>query len=231
MRDVHSFFDAITLFFYPRRCAVCGDLIPAGDLLCAKCAKEIHLISEEFCTKCGNLKQNCECKKFVFHFAGCASAFRNRDAAQKCMYDFKIFGKLDRSRFLAIAMAQCVRRRFSGVAFDCVCCVPMFPKKKRAKGFNQSEILAKALAKQLALPYVPKALQQVKAGLSQHTLNARDRFDNVKGLYACAGNFSGKTVLLVDDIKTTGATLDECARQLRLAGAKAVLCVTALVSG
>lgn len=230
MFDLHAFLSGAICFFYPRRCAVCDELIPPEDALCETCADALHPITEPFCTKCGNLKRSCECKEWVYHFEGCAAPFCNSGAARECVYGMKFSGRIDTARFLARLMAACARVRFPGVAFDLVCCVPMHPAKQRRLGYNQSDLLARALAKRLGLRYDAKALARVAVGRTQHTLNARDRFDNVKNLYACRRNLRGKTVLLVDDIKTTGATLDECARQLLLAGADAVYCVAALVS-
>lgn len=104
----------------------------------------------------------------------------------------------------------------------------MHKSRKRVRGFNQSEVLAERIAKILSLPII-NALSCVKSAHSQHKIkDYKERFKNVKGIYKANGAFDGKTLLLVDDIMTTGATLNECAAVLLRAGADKIYCVTAL---
>ena len=98
------------------------------------------------------------------------------------------------------------------------------------RGFNQSKILAEKIGEKLNLP-VLDILYRNKSKTDQHDIkNPKERFKNVEGLYGAKGKVNGKNILLVDDIKTTGATLNECAKQLILSGADNVYCVTGLIS-
>ena len=100
--------------------------------------------------------------------------------------------------------------------------MPMHRLRLLKRGFNQSRVLAEKICEILSIPLID-TLICLKAGPRQHDLFGKER-------YAAKGSASGKTLLLVDDIRTTGATLDECAGQLFSAGAEAVYCVTALIT-
>ena len=113
-----------------------------------------------------------------------------------------------------------------GEELDGVTWVPMSPQKLRRRGYNQSELLAKAVAKELGLP-AWDLLEQVRETDTQHNLTRAQRADNVRGAYRAKGAALGKRVLLVDDIVTTGATLRACAQGLYGAGAQKVCAVCA----
>lgn len=127
-------------------------------------------------------------------------------------------------------MAKAVRREFSNINFDCVCFVPMTLKNKLKRGINQSELLARCIANELNIPLYQNALVKLKQNRVQHNLSRNERIMNVKGVFTASDDVKGKTVLLVDDIKTTGATLNECSRELLKAGAGQVFCVTAVIN-
>ena len=113
-----------------------------------------------------------------------------------------------------------------GEELDGVTWVPMSPQKLRRRGYNQSELLAKAVAKELGLP-AWNLLEQVRETDTQHSLTRAQRADNVRGAYRAKSATLGKRVLLVDDIVTTGATLRACAQGLYGAGAQKVCAVCA----
>ena len=106
--------------------------------------------------------------------------------------------------------------------------VPLFPKRGRRRGYNQSELLARQLARHIGLPVDTQALARVRNTVSQTKLNRQGRLQNMAGAFLCKRPFDikGKVVLLVDDVATTGATLEGCAQALRAAGAKKVLAYT-----
>ena len=123
---------------------------------------------------------------------------------------------------------------FSGsfADFDCVCEVPMRGRDRRRRGYNQAELLAKHTAKLLNIPHKKRLLIKTKNTKTQHSQNMEQRWMNIRNVFAVNSKYdvTGKTVLLIDDIKTTGATLDECARTLKLKGALEVYCATALIT-
>ena len=106
--------------------------------------------------------------------------------------------------------------------------VPLFPKRNRTRGYNQSELLAKNFAPRVGLTADTKSLVRIKNTVSQTTLGRMGRLANMKGAFSCKNPAAvkGKTVLLIDDVATTGATLEGCAAALKAAGAKKVMAYT-----
>lgn len=221
---------AVTAVF-PKKCINCGEIIDDGEFLCDVCYEAVTEIdSSKRCLSCGMEKKNCDCKRYVFHFEGCVAPFANDGVMRKVAYSFKFRRKFYYGEFFSQRMALCVKNELRDVKFDGVCCVPMSPKKRLKRGYNQCEILARRISDILGVPYIENALTCRGSVRSQHELTKEERFRNVRGLYNYKCRNDGKILLLVDDIKTTGATLDECARQLLFSGANRVYCVTALIS-
>ncbi len=137
--------------------------------------------------------------------------------------------KFNRKRHLAAPLALLLARAWQarpGDPIDLITTVPMPRDRQRARGYNQSDLLAAQVAHRLRRPYLPHVLERTRVAPAQHTLNARDRRANTAGLFSATGTQANRiidqTILLVDDILTTGATLDACASALRAAGARSV---------
>jgi ComF family protein len=140
--------------------------------------------------------------------------------------------KYRQAQYLARYMGEQMVRRWENIpelaGVNYVVPVPLFKKRYRRRGFNQSESLAQALARQLSLPLDTSCLQRIRDTSSQTKLGRIQRMQNMQGAFACSdnGKVKGKIVLLVDDVCTTGATLEACAVALRAAGAKRVMAFT-----
>lgn len=105
--------------------------------------------------------------------------------------------------------------------------VPLAPKRQRERGYNQAELLAHAIAGKLGIPFVPSAAKRIRETRSQVGLSIVQRRDNVAGAFwADPRHIDGKCVLLIDDVLTTGATLNACALALRHAGASKIVAMT-----
>ena len=128
-------------------------------------------------------------------------------------------------------MAIAAASKFGAENIDIVTFVPADKKSLRARGYNQSEFFAKNIAEYLDKPLERDILRKRDKVKTQHDIgNIKDRYSNVFNAFYSVKRADGMNVLLVDDIKTTGATLDACARELKFAGANKVFCVTALVT-
>lgn len=217
--------------FYPKCCIFCGEIIDEEEFLCNSCMAEIEKTElNRFCIKCGSRKKNCQCKHKVLYYDGCASPFLNQGVVRKLMYAYKFRHLEEAADYLSKQMALTVKQSFFGIKLDAVCCVPLQFTKSIKRGYNQSRVLAVNLAKLLNLPYYDNILGCRKKKRPQHETSGKERFENVSGVYFVKTPIKNKNILLVDDIKTTGATLSECAKQLLGAGSNKVYCITAVVT-
>lgn len=224
-----NFFNEIISFFYPKKCVSCGEVIDEDEQLCDYCFRHIESIDHtKHCKFCGLYKKNCLCSYRVFRFSGIVSAFLNQNIAQKAFYAYKLNHKMHYADFFAERMSLTVLKAYYDMHFDFICAVPTSLRSKMKRGFDHTEILCEKISALLKIPRLDKLLTCKSFVKPQHTSDFESRRKNIKGKYSFAHRIRGGTVLLVDDIMTTGATLDECARQLLLAGADEVYCLTAL---
>lgn len=213
--------------FYPNRCISCGRIIEYDNSLCEPCFEKLKVINpKKRCLKCGNDKNFCKCKTLVYRFESVISVFENDGSAKNILYRYKFGGRPHISDFLVQEMANAVKNEYKDIKFDIICPVPSSRKSRLKYGFDHTMTLSKKLSKNLGIESF-NMLRVVKQN-SQHKSKFSERMENVKGKYEPIKRADNKTVLLVDDIKTSGATLDECAKQLLFAGAERVYCVTAL---
>lgn len=224
-------FKIVLTALFPNKCVSCGEIVDEEYTLCEYCFEMAESVDfAKVCPRCGVKKSDCQCKSRVFHFAGCVSPFENEGVAQAIVYRYKFKKVHAASVFLAREMAKAVKMAYYDIDFDGIAYVPMHPIKQLKRGFNQSEELAKHLSKLLNISLCDRLLSCEYRRTSQHDMDVKERFKNVKGMYKTNYKVTGKTILLVDDIKTTGASFDECAKQLLLAGADNVYCVSAVGS-
>lgn len=230
MKKINRFINLIKEVVYPNTCLGCGEVINEGEYLCDLCYNELNLVRiDRQCFKCGHLKSECECKFKVMPYSGCIAPFHNEGAPQKAMYAYKLGKRPYISDFFAYKMATAIKTAFYDTEFHGICYVPISAKSLRKRGFDQSLLIAQKLSKLLNIPLIRNQLGCKHRNTDQHSASAKKRAENVKGRFyskkRCIGN-----ILLVDDINTTGATLNECSKQLINSGASAVYCVTGLIS-
>ena len=209
-------------------CFACGDELDgtSGGYLCGGCKLEYN---KTFCRVCGraieNLAELCDkCMEYGPHQFDCArSSVVFNETAKRLIYSFKYGGAQYLTDFLSGFMADTAQE--SGLSdADVITCVPLHKKRQRKRGYNQSELLAKALSAKIEIPYA------VLLKKSTHTknlarLSRTQRSEIIRGTFELDCDRSavtGKSVLLIDDVLTTGATCDECARILKKAGAESV---------
>ena len=222
--------DAILEILYPPRCIVCDEPIPYYGY-CKGCKGKITTIKEEMCLSCGSRKKYCECNKRIYHFDGITAPYFNEGYAKQAVYDLKFRNKYNCVKNFGRQMAKKAAVNFGIENIDYICCIPPSRESDYKRGFNQSDLFAREVAKCLKIEYKPKLLKKKDSVRSQHRIRTvADRFENVRNGYFATESIKGKNVLVVDDIKTTGATIDECSRQLKFAGAEQVYCVVALIT-
>lgn len=226
MKLIDAFFELL----YPPRCMVCDE--PTMDYgCCDDCKDKIKTISTNVCLGCGCETKFCECNKRVYHFDGVVAPYFNVDYAQQTVYDLKFNGKFNCLKPFSKEMARFAKKSFGTENIDFICYVPASVESLYKRGFNQSELFAREISKLLNIEIKHNLLFKKKSVKTQHRKRTiEDRFKNVRNGFKATEKLYGKNILLVDDIKTTGATIDECARQLKFAGAERVYCVVALIS-
>ncbi|MBQ9901048.1 MAG: ComF family protein [Clostridia bacterium] len=219
---------------YPRRCPLCGALINSNERICSRCSKDVEFIRRPICRICGRPLYTCACRRGENAFVRNVSPLVYTKAAKKGIHRMKFNDSPYSCTYFGKLMANSVRTEYfdCGVRFDCVVYVPMHRDDFRSRGYNQAMLLARTVADEIEVPLLSKALVKNFRNRPQHTLSFMERKRNVQGAFSVPRPelVKGKTLLLCDDVTTSGTTLNECAVTLLDAGAKAVYCVTAAVA-
>ncbi|MCX6566511.1 MAG: ComF family protein [Candidatus Aminicenantes bacterium] len=226
------------LAFFPSFCKTCGRLLenPRERILCADCLDQIRLHRSPGCPVCGRFFDGAgeshlcgSCAVSVPSFSRHRSAGRYRDLLK----DSILLLKYRKFRPLAAVLGRMAHESLRGeedfwLGVDLIVPVPLHKKRRRERGFNQSEEIGREIGKRAHIPVVRNALRKIRNTPPQTSLDHRERANNVRGAYVVGRKnvIEGKVVLLVDDVYTTGSTLGECARMLRREGAADVRAVT-----
>ena len=226
-------------FLFPQNihCLICGRQILPGESysICPKCRKNLRFLSEDdCCNRCGRPISNnvsdawcSECAGQSLHFEKAVSCLAYDDFSRRLIFMLKYGKKV----YAAFHMAEMIRDRLHDSdmeAFDLIVPVPLHASRERERGFNQAFLLAKALGKMREEPVCKAAIYMKRPTIDQTRLGRQGRFKNLRGSFNTGDgiNLKGKRILLIDDVLTTGATADDCARALKEAGAEAVVVAT-----
>ncbi len=214
-------------FLFPSVCCFCGEVTAYDRAVCPLCREKASTISGIACSSCGMERGFCSCAEQPGEYECSVASFYYEELPKQGVLLLKYGQTPYIARYLSAYMAKQASVRLKGIRFDMLTAVPMHRLKRRARGYNQAEMLARPLARRLGIHYAKNILLQTQKNRSQHLQNRDDRQKNVQGIYQLGKNalVKGKTILLVDDIITTGATLRECAHVLKAGGARAVYCV------
>jgi ComF family protein len=218
---------------FPRTCASCGR--PAGEPaahLCWDCLVGLWPIQSPHCTICGNpvsgaIAHDYKCSFCVARqprFNMARSAVHYDGSIVPVLQAFKYRSATYLSRDLSMIALACARTHYAMADIDAVTFVPLHSQKQRERSYNQSQLIAAELARMIDKPILGRCLARARPTVSQTTLSSKQRRDNVRGAFEAVDSrwLAGKRLLLVDDVMTTGATLDECAAVLKKAGAAEV---------
>ena len=218
----------ISRIFFPEKCTHCGKLIPLSDSFCHKCTLNECSVPEGFCFHCNS--RSCRCTEDSPVLRHITAPFIYTDAAKELITSLKFRKRKDFAIPLSEALAKRIIEDFSDIDFDFVTFVPMTDKAKRKRGFNQSELIARGVAERFFIPCID-ALVKTRDTPSQHYLSAEERRKITADVitYKDKAQIKGKTVLICDDIKTTGSTLLACQKALFDGGASSVYCAVAAI--
>lgn len=235
---VRTLIHGVRSLLFPASCAGCAHpvLEETDSPLCPDCARQLPRATPPWCRVCGlslaNLGAGIDlclgCKNLPHAFDRAISPLRYEGVAKNLVLNLKYQGRLSLAPFLAHGMKQAVLERLGPDPADAVVPVPLHPTRLRERTFNQARALARQLARELHLPCWDQQLIRQKATRSQAELPRKERLANVEGAFGVRPDPKIRLarILLVDDVFTTGATVDACAKALKGAGASRVIVVT-----
>ena len=235
-------FRTILDIIYPVRCPVCGEIvIPKGDKICMACKNKLQYIKEPRCKRCSKPieqeeKEYCsDCQRKNFHFDKGYSVWIYDDTMKHSIANFKYHSKKEYAKFYTQEMVGLYGNSIKKFSPDVIVPIPIHRSKYLERGYNQADILARGIGKELCIPVLSNLLVRNKKTLPQKKLSDKERLRNLQEAFQLnekAANCYHKEitkVLLVDDIYTTGSTIETCTNVLKSYGIREiyfiVLCI------
>jgi ComF family protein len=233
--------DAVAAVLFPAPCRICGQtLLTASRIpICADCLASFQPIVDPLCDCCGRpfisqvaadaIRPLCRlCRLDSFSFTRARSYAVYNDALHSAILLLKYEEVTRLGDWFAAKLAGIVARYRDHFQADVVVPVPLHPDRFRERGYNQADLIARPLARRLGLKIGSYLLMRTKPRPARLVLSRKEHWDSVRGAYATREGVrvDNLRILLIDDVLTTGATLDACSRALSKAGAKAVLGLT-----
>jgi competence protein ComFC len=215
---------------YPPACVLCGQPLRSLGVLCEPCARSLPELSGPRCCRCGDVVTDplidlcIDCGTRVRAFERVAALGPYETSWKDLVNAFKFGGEQAVGRWLAVRMAEWAQRLGIDEAIDLVTYVPMAATRRRSRGFNQARCLAVGVAKRLNRP-VARTLVKETTTPPQRRLSRTERQENLRGAFRLV-RCGNERILLVDDVCTTGSTVEECARALKQGGYPSVSVLT-----
>lgn len=233
-------FNLIIKFFYPDKCIFCGGK-PDSDLknCCRKCYYKMPVLSDERCLICGRELYSSEgyklcpiCRSHKMYVDANYPSFLYEGNIKEALLKFKFAGKMWYYNQLALFMADTLKK--NKIYADFIVYPPVNRKTFIKRGYNHAELLAQEISRHLGIKIIKNAIYKVRDNEKQSLMSANMRWKNVRNVFAVKEKyndiFKNKKILLIDDILTVGATISECSKILKRAGAKSVVSATLCIT-
>lgn len=219
---------ALNLVF-PPRCPICDGIQATGSRgICSLCRNRVKYIREPRCMKCGKQliedeKEYCsDCRKRTHYFSQ-GRALYDYETVAEAIYRFKYKGKREYGEVFGEEMTFYLEDYIRRIHPDVLVPVPMYPGKIRKRGYNQAQVLAATMGRRLNIPVDDHLVKRIRNTRALKVLNPKERLNNLKNAFILDRNgVKLDTVIIVDDIYTTGSTIDSVAKVLLDAGVKKV---------
>ncbi len=217
---------------YPRHCPVCDGIVrQGGEKICLEWRDKLKLLTSPWCMRCGRKAEegeeycrDCRNRKHLFERG---RALYEYDSAAQSIYRFKYGGRREYADFFGEQIAEYLGDFIRDMRPEGFVPIPLHRRRKARRGYNQAQLLAEAVGRRMGIPVYSNLLIRVRNTAPQKKLNPAERQNNLKRAFNMPENdVKLKTILVFDDIYTTGATIDEAARALKEAGAEQVYFVT-----
>ena len=218
-------------WMYPTVCPVCQKVLGKGKIICDTCKDELHIINEPRCAKCGKPltdsgKTYCnDCKKMKHYYDRARSVFEYTGEMKLVLYRFKYGNSRGYGKFFAKVAKDVLENKLKEWNVQAIIPVPMYKDKEIKRGYNQAELLSRRIALIFNLSHYPDMLIRSVDTLPQKQFTPQARLNNLKKAFRFNSRYdnlvqtnSSLSVLLVDDIYTSGATMEACTRILLSAG-------------
>ena len=213
---------------FPRRCPICDHVIGFGKGdICRPCLEKIRPIRSPFCMKCGKPLEDeteycMDCGRKRHLYIRGTAVFEYRDVAS-AIYRFKYGGRQEYAAFFGRCMAERLKTRLKQWKAEALVPVPIHPSRKKQRGYNQAELLAREISSLTGLPVCGNLVARGKKTMPQKNLDDIQRQNNLKKAYKILRNdVKLNTIVIIDDIYTTGSTIDMLTATLHAAGIKNV---------
>lgn len=209
----NKIFNPIVNLIYPPICGICGKF--ASNFLCNKCQKRLEELAKF------KIEEN---QDINYYFKEHLYIFEYQGIIRKMMINYKFNEKS--YLYLTIVNFLLKNKKFYEIlkSYDTIIAVPISKKRRKERGYNQSELIAKEIAKKLGIDYQCQCLFKTKDIIEQSKLNKEEREKNIQGVYKLERKklLENKKILLIDDIYTTGSTVKECSKTLSQANPKQI---------
>lgn len=215
--------------FFPPLCCHCGCL---GSEICTDCFNAIELVNQSrYCARCGHRLHRKEiCPRSEIFFDAIHSWGYYSGPLKSVIHKLKYHQGIGLVRYLTPHLVVFIQKWYSVI--DAIIPLPLGKKREHQRGYNQTAMFAKPVARELGLLYIPGAVKRIRETPSQVGLSSTERKTNVRDAFLADENLiNNKHILLFDDITTTGSTINECAKALKLAKAASVSCFTLAKAG
>lgn len=233
--NLRRILNGVADILYPPCCPICGKIENTGNA-CIDCRNILPYVSSARCLKCGKELESgngeycadCIKKKHLFEYG--VAVFSYDDAVKTSMYNFKYKNRRVYASYYAWEIKRIYGNVIAHMGVDVIVPVPMYEFKKKVRGYNQAELIATELSVLTGIPSDASYLMRTRDTVPQKELSDEGRVANVKNAFQIQDNgVKYKKVLLVDDIYTTGITMDECTRVLKERGVQEVYFVTVCI--